>query len=320
MDLTYDEFIQNILDTRGRFECGKEYHEKHHIIPRCMGGDNSLENLIDLYAREHFIAHQLLAQENPENQKLVCAWWRMCNIKNKSKEEYQISPEEYERARIKFADIASQRMKGKNNPNYGKSTWNKGLNLSEETKQKLSELHKGKPLSEETRKKIGEKHSGKVIPKEIRIKMSESGKRSWTEERRINQSGKNNPMFGKTHTEEVRKKIGLSNKNAWTEERRKKQSEMSSKMNSGENHPMWGKHISEETREKLSETHKGEKNPSAKQVVRLIDGKVYACGRYAAEENQINYNTFKSKCRKRDEFMYYDEWLTQQNDYEKTEV
>ena len=32
-NITYKEFIQNILDTRGRFGCGDEYHEKHHIIP-----------------------------------------------------------------------------------------------------------------------------------------------------------------------------------------------------------------------------------------------------------------------------------------------
>ena len=35
---TYEEFIRNILDTRGRFECGNEYCERHHIIPRSMGG------------------------------------------------------------------------------------------------------------------------------------------------------------------------------------------------------------------------------------------------------------------------------------------
>ena len=65
--MTYDEFIQNILNTRGRFACGEEYHERHHITPRCMNGDNSKDNLIDLYAREHFIAHKLLAEENPQN-------------------------------------------------------------------------------------------------------------------------------------------------------------------------------------------------------------------------------------------------------------
>ena len=30
-----------------------------------MGGTNDKNNLIDLYAHEHFIAHKILAQENP---------------------------------------------------------------------------------------------------------------------------------------------------------------------------------------------------------------------------------------------------------------
>jgi hypothetical protein len=38
------------------------YKERHHIIPRCMGGTNNKENLIDLTAREHFIIHLLLAE------------------------------------------------------------------------------------------------------------------------------------------------------------------------------------------------------------------------------------------------------------------
>ena len=71
---TYEEFIQNILKTRGRFECGDEYHERHHIVPKCMGGTDEEDNLIDLFAREHFMAHKLLALENRDNDKLVYAW------------------------------------------------------------------------------------------------------------------------------------------------------------------------------------------------------------------------------------------------------
>ena len=35
---TYKKFIQNILDTRGRFACGEVYHERHHIIPNTKDG------------------------------------------------------------------------------------------------------------------------------------------------------------------------------------------------------------------------------------------------------------------------------------------
>ena len=49
--VTYEEFINNIIQTRDRFACGDEYHERHHIIPKCIGGTDDKDNLIDLFAR-----------------------------------------------------------------------------------------------------------------------------------------------------------------------------------------------------------------------------------------------------------------------------
>ena len=38
--MTYKEFIDNIIETRGQWNISKgEYFEVHHIIPRCLGGD-----------------------------------------------------------------------------------------------------------------------------------------------------------------------------------------------------------------------------------------------------------------------------------------
>jgi hypothetical protein len=36
------------------------YTEKHHIIPKSLGGSNKKENLVNLTAREHFVCHRLL--------------------------------------------------------------------------------------------------------------------------------------------------------------------------------------------------------------------------------------------------------------------
>lgn len=49
------------------------YKERHHIIPRCMGGTDDAENLVDLTAEEHFVAHQLLIKMYPGNHQLVKA-------------------------------------------------------------------------------------------------------------------------------------------------------------------------------------------------------------------------------------------------------
>ncbi|ALP47430.1 mob-like homing endonuclease [Vibrio phage phi-ST2] len=38
------------------------YSEKHHILPKCAGGSDESHNLVRLTAREHYIAHLLLAK------------------------------------------------------------------------------------------------------------------------------------------------------------------------------------------------------------------------------------------------------------------
>lgn len=96
--MTYREFIDDILNTRGRFACGDRYCERHHIVPKCMGGNNDTDNLIDLFASEHYIAHKLLALENPDNDRLQFAWWQMSHCKKEDR-EYEVSAEDYSAAR-----------------------------------------------------------------------------------------------------------------------------------------------------------------------------------------------------------------------------
>ena len=54
------------------------YTESHHIIPRCMGGVNDKDNLVQLTAREHFIAHLLLLKIYPKSYGLIKAVQMMC--------------------------------------------------------------------------------------------------------------------------------------------------------------------------------------------------------------------------------------------------
>ena len=259
---TYADFIQNILNSRGRFACGEEYHERHHISPKCMGGTDNDDNLIDLFAREHFIAHKLLAEENPDNKKLILAWHMMTNVKTDCQQRYQVTPEEYEKARIAY----SQMITGENNPSK-----------SEETRRKKSEAIKGqknhnygKPRPESTRKKISEAHKRKKLSDETRKRISES------------KTGKNHPNYGKHLSEETRKKMSESAKKCRTEE--------------------W------------KAAHSGKNSPSAKKIIRLSDNIIYEYMGQAAYENNVSASTMRRYCKYHKNFMYYDEWLTQQND------
>lgn len=177
-DYTYSSFIQDILDNRGRFNCLKrEYKERHHILPRAEGGENDTENLIDLYPREHFIAHKLLAKENPDVLSYQRAYFCMAFLKNDyEKRENAITPEEYEQTRKE----ASGFLKGENNPNYGNHALAGENNPyyrkkhSEEILQRIRERVKGKM--------VGEKNSmyGKKQSEETRAKMREASKRRWS--------------------------------------------------------------------------------------------------------------------------------------------
>jgi len=69
----YKEYIDRILSSRENKRDKNTYQEKHHIIPKTLGGTNDVNNLIYLYAQEHYYAHKLLAKENPSEKGLQLA-------------------------------------------------------------------------------------------------------------------------------------------------------------------------------------------------------------------------------------------------------
>lgn len=55
----YAEFI---ADRRVKEPEKPQYFERHHILPRCLGGGDEPDNLIRLTPEDHFFAHLLLAK------------------------------------------------------------------------------------------------------------------------------------------------------------------------------------------------------------------------------------------------------------------
>ena len=232
VECTYQEFIQNILNIRGRFACGDEYHETHHIIPRCMGGTDDEENLIDLFAREHFEAHRLLAQENQGNKSLVFAWTCMAFPKNKYEQRCEISPEEYEEARKAISNAMSGR-KLSDETKKKLSVAKIGKPCSEKSKMRTSEVHKGVPFSEEHKKKISESLKGRVFSDEHKANISNSKRgKPLSDAQNAALAIVYEMNKGRKHSEESKAKISAGNK---------------------------GKVISQESREKMSEAKKGKK-------------------------------------------------------------
>lgn len=185
--MTYNEFIQDIISSRGQWNIpNNNYYEKHHIIPKCMGGSNNKENIIWLYAREHFIAHKLLSEENPDVYGLAVAYFRMCTSSNG---KYIIDENDYEEARKRMSDLSSEFMKGK-------TPWNKGL--TKETDIRVAEYSKldstnnkgriawNKGLSKDTDNRVksysetlSKVQTGKILTNEHKSNISSSLRNSY---------------------------------------------------------------------------------------------------------------------------------------------
>lgn len=150
----YTKIYMNLVDTRKRINRHKgdgQLYESHHIIPKCMGGSNSLSNRVLLTPREHFIAHLLLSKsvEQQYKQKMYCALVRFMGKKS-TKSGIKIN------SRIYQSIIHNNRiyMMGENNPFYGKRH-------TEEARKKISSKNKEYHLSNEN-SFYGKKHTEKT--------------------------------------------------------------------------------------------------------------------------------------------------------------
>lgn len=92
------------------------YKEKHHIIPRCLGGSDDADNLVELTPEEHYLAHQLLIKMYPNNPKLVYAIIRMTH----GNKNYMVRNNKmYGWVKRRYINICRKRT-GNKNPSYGK--------------------------------------------------------------------------------------------------------------------------------------------------------------------------------------------------------
>jgi len=122
--MDYQKIYNQIIE-RAKIRQIKGYKEKHHIIPKCIGGINDKENLIELTAREHFICHQLLCEIYPDEFKLKQALFLMSIGKQKIKDKhYKISNRVYDRLKSEYSLLIT----GK--PNLGVSLSHKGRKIT----------------------------------------------------------------------------------------------------------------------------------------------------------------------------------------------
>jgi len=197
--------IYNKIITIGKFRIKtNNYYEKHHIIPKCLGGDNKKNNIVLLTAKEHYLVHYILIKIYPENEKLIYAFWMMCNGSKTGR--FIPSSKSYDHAKKLF----SKNMRGKKSPMKNKKhSEGSKLKMSIATKNRLKEnnVWKGKIHSKESRLKQSVSAKNRNISEKMELQrregISKSSKgRKTSKEASVNLSnakkGIKNPMFGKT--------------------------------------------------------------------------------------------------------------------------
>jgi len=132
----YTRWYYSIIDNaNSRTLHNTVYIEKHHIIPRSMGGNNDVTNLAKLTAREHYLCHYLLTKMTTETNKvkMLCAL-RFLNANNrKSSRVY-----EYIKTNLHHGPLAVL------------------------IKQKISNTMKGRPAHNKGKKQNHKKHQTRI--------------------------------------------------------------------------------------------------------------------------------------------------------------
>lgn len=219
------------------------YIEKHHIIPKSIGGNNKKENIVKLTAREHFLCHWLLTKmlDGNDKQKMSYALWMMMHMTNKHQaERYKINSHTYQLLKENLAIVFSDLNKGRKlteehkrkisetrkrkiaageivvNENKEKykiiSEKRKGYKHTNETKRKIGKKHKGKTISMEQREYLSKLNTGNVVTEETKKKISKRQKEQYASGERVAWNKGKKWKKGKKQTIEQRAAASKINK------------------------------------------------------------------------------------------------------------
>lgn len=139
------------------------YYESHHVIPKSIGGPDTISNKVLLTFKEHFLCHWLLTKMVSDPKHLIKmnnAFFRMTHVsKNQNR---TVTSRQIAVARRKFA----QSRTGAGNPQFNKPGTMRGRKHSTEARAKMSISQTGKirgPLSQTQKDQIRDRNSKAVL-------------------------------------------------------------------------------------------------------------------------------------------------------------
>ncbi len=195
--LHYDALI-----ARARNRMLRGYSERHHVIPRCLGGTDATENLVRLRPEEHYVAHLLLAKMHPRSRKLACAVMAMSMANGKMPVGSRNKIHGWFRrrfSRMMLNHEVTDETRAK------LSVALVGRKVSEERRASLATYNLGKKRSNETREKMRLAQLGKRHSPETIAKMAQTNRRVLSEEQKVARRAYH-------HTDEARRRISAAGK------------------------------------------------------------------------------------------------------------
>lgn len=133
----YSRWYMSIIESAKRRSVTTGYAERHHILPKSLGGSDDAENLVSLTAREHFVCHLLLPKMLSDSvgiKKMKYALYCLTHVRNSGQSMRHIATS---RQCEQFKLYKSEFLKGKPAHNRGKP-------CSTAQKEKLRQANIGK--------------------------------------------------------------------------------------------------------------------------------------------------------------------------------
>lgn len=108
--MDYQKIYNELMNSRkNRIVHENNYYEKHHIIPKCLGGTNEKSNLVILTFREHYIAHLLLSKIHKKHSGIQYAF--LCMLRKQPTGERILTSKMYETIKKNFSDFKKWQIK-----------------------------------------------------------------------------------------------------------------------------------------------------------------------------------------------------------------
>ena len=160
----------NALIERARGRKLEGYKEKHHIIPRCMDGTNDSTNIVNLTAREHYLAHILLTKIYTNHYGLLKAAMMMAMCKSRGQYRHsRMNNRTYASLKERLSEIGGELHKGARNSQYN-TMW-----ISDVKNEKSCKISRDEPIPDGWVKGRGvwAKHDTEMRLEQVRKERSE---------------------------------------------------------------------------------------------------------------------------------------------------